>query len=59
LREWIVSDFVSNPQTGIGNPNVDGFYLDDGWTNVSQPPASWWPKEGFCSGDVIGGPTEE
>ena len=59
LREWLVTDFVSNPTTGIGNPNVDGFYLDDGWSNTSEAPASWWPKEGFCSADVIGGPTEE
>ncbi len=33
LRSWIINDFVMGP-TGMGNPDVSGFYFDDGWTNT-------------------------
>eukprot|EP00056_Hartaetosiga_gracilis_P008939 m.128241 g.128241 ORF g.128241 m.128241 type:complete len:419 (-) comp13022_c0_seq6:1961-3217(-) len=59
LREFLINEFVLGNDTGVGNPLVSGVYLDDGWTDSPQPRESWWPKEGFCSHDPIGGPTEE
>ncbi len=35
LQSWFINDFVLGP-TGLGNPNVSGFYFDDGWANTSQ-----------------------
>ena len=58
LRNFLIDEFVLGSD-GIGNANVDGVFLDDGWTDKAEKPASWWPKVGFCSGDAIGGPTEE
>ena len=58
LREFLLHEFVLGPD-GMANPNIDGIFLDDGWTDSPEERASWWPKEGFCSADVIGGPTEE
>jgi hypothetical protein len=55
LREWLVDDFVLNPDTGLRNPNVDGYYLDDSWTNYSRTT----PRGRNCDGDPFGGPTEE
>jgi len=51
LRDWLVTDFVSNPNTGIHNPNVDGFYFDDRWTHQGS--------NSNCDSDIYGGPTEE
>ena len=58
LRSWLVNDFVMGPN-GIGHSDIDGLYLDDGWADSQETPADWWPAEGFCSGDEVGGPTEE
>mmetsp|Transcript_18552 Transcript_18552/g.44482 ORF Transcript_18552/g.44482 Transcript_18552/m.44482 type:complete len:396 (-) Transcript_18552:25-1212(-) len=58
LREWLIESFVLGTE-GLGDPSIDGVFLDDGWSNTSQPAASWWPKEGYCDADVIGGPSEE
>ena len=35
LQSWFINDFVLGP-TGLANPNVSGFYFDDGWANTSQ-----------------------
>lgn len=58
LREWLVSEFILGA-TGLGNANVSGFYLDDGWANTSQAIQPWMPKEGFCDHSPVGGATEE
>jgi len=58
LRDFLVNEVILGP-TGLGNPNVSGFFLDDGWTNVSAPILPWEPKIGFCDHSPIGGPTEE
>jgi len=54
----LIDEFILGPN-GLGNPNVSGFYLDDGWTNYSAPIQPWQPKEGFCDHSPIGGATEE
>jgi len=60
LRDWLVSEFILNNDTGLGNANVDGFYFDDGWSNVSAPVPSWAPPTyRTCSMSPVGGPTEE
>eukprot|EP00666_Eupelagonemidae_sp_cell4sb_P015195 gene15195-18755_t len=41
LREWLVNEFILGKETGLGNPNVDGFFLDDGWRNTTAPVPSW------------------
>ena len=58
LRRWLVDEFVLGPD-GVAHKDIDGVFLDDGWADSPEPSASWWPKEGFCSADAIGGPTEE
>jgi hypothetical protein len=58
LRTFLIEEFILGP-TGLGNENVSGFYLDDGWVNVSAAIQPWQPKEGFCDHSAIGGPTEE
>jgi len=59
LREFLINEFLLGP-TGLGDPNVSGFYLDDGWANTSQPVAPWEPQPmGFCDHSPIGGATEE
>lgn len=66
LRKWLLQDFIGGPE-GIQNPNVDGFYLDDGWSSTPEQIEPWMPKDGFCSTcepgtppeDCFGGPTEE
>ncbi len=58
LREYLIQEFILGP-TGLGNANVSGFYLDDGWSNTSAAILPWEPKEGFCDHSPIGGATEE
>ena len=58
LRDWLINEHLLGP-TGLGNAAVHGFYVDDGWSNTSQPIAPWMPKEGFCDHGPIGGATEE
>ena len=31
LRNWLVDEFVGGAN-GLGNPSVDGFFFDDGWS---------------------------
>ena len=58
LRSFIVNEFIAGPN-GLGNSNVSGFFLDDGWSNMTDAIAPWMPKTGFCDHSPIGGPTEE
>merc|ERR1712167_407107 len=51
---------MGNADTGLGNPNVDGFYFDDGWTNKTSKIPSWAPPSyRQCDMSAFGGPTEE
>jgi hypothetical protein len=60
LQNFLVNEFVLNPTTGLKNPNVDGFYFDDGWTNKPAPVPSWAPKTyRQCDMWKTGGATEE
>jgi len=60
LRQWLVSEFILGKETGLGNPNVDGFFLDDGWTNKPNPVPSWAPPTyRQCDMASHGGATEE
>lgn len=52
LRSWLLDEYVMGP-TGMGNPNVTGLYLDDGWSS-SGPGGNITD----CSRNTIGGPTE-
>lgn len=52
LRTWLIDDFVMGP-TGVGSPAVHGVYLDDAWSNVTDPVDA--PD---CASSPIGGPTE-
>ena len=58
LRTFLIDEFVLNAKTGLGNPHVDGFFFDDGWTNK---PASHAGKPGYEQCDMAqgGGATEE
>ena len=47
LRDYIIKEVVLGP-LGLGNPHVDGFYFDDGWTNQASPILPWMPKEVWC-----------
>lgn len=59
LRDFLVNEFILGAN-GLGNANVSGFYLDDGWANTSQAVLPWEPQPlGFCDHSAIGGATEE
>lgn len=58
LREFLIEEFVFGPD-GLGHEGIAGVFLDDGWDDAPQTAQPWWPKEGFCNGGPIGGPTEE
>jgi hypothetical protein len=59
LRDYIVSEVILGP-TALGNANVSGFYLDDIWSNTTDPQLPWMPAIGFCdTKSPFGGPTEE
>jgi len=58
LRDFLINEFILGP-TGLGHESISGFYFDDGWTITPEPIAPWMPKEGFCSHNSYGGPTEE
>jgi len=53
LRSFLINDYILGP-TGMGNPNISGFYIDDQWFNYSVYNTSR-PE---CSNPAIGGPTE-
>ena len=43
LQKWLTDVFIMGPSEnngensmGLNNPNIDGFYIDDHWTNVSK-----------------------
>lgn len=58
LRDFLINEFILGPN-GLGNANVSGFYLDDGWTDYPAPIQPWEPSIGFCDHSPIGGATEE
>ena len=31
LQAWLVSEYAGSAATGLANPNIDGFFIDDGW----------------------------
>ena len=31
LTKWLVEEYMGNNLTGLGNPNIDGFFIDDLW----------------------------
>jgi hypothetical protein len=41
LTSWFADYYVASSEYGLGNPNVDGFYLDDHWS--SRPSEENWP----------------
>ena len=60
LRTWLLNEFILGKKTGLGNENVDGFFLDDGWTNKSAKVPPWAPPSyAQCSMSPVGGATEE
>ena len=60
LREYLVKTVVLGTAAGLGNPNVDGFYFDDAWTDTpNSPPPGQPPSYEDCSSSPVGGPTEE
>ena len=63
LREWLVDTFILNSynNTGLnGNSIIDGFFIDDDWSNTQGSIASWMPSTGFCNTyNTFGGATEE
>jgi len=53
LQTWFVNEHLLGP-TGLANPNISGFYFDDGFADaVTRNPSDPW-----CSGSPVGGPTE-
>ncbi len=50
LEEFLISKFVMGP-TGLASGAIDGFFLDDGWTNIST-------GSNACDGSPVGGPSE-
>lgn len=60
LREFLINEFILNPKTGLGNPNVTGFFFDDGWTDKPSKIPSWAPPSyRQCNMWKTGGATEE
>jgi hypothetical protein len=46
---------VGSTEYGLGNPNVDGFYLDDHWTNGRPSEETWsCSKRGTGAGKCAG-----
>ena len=58
LQKWLTEVHImgsnDSNSTGLNNPNIDGFYIDDGWRNTSSPN----PKK-FCDSGPYGGVSEE
>ena len=62
LQKWLTNVHVMGPSgnggensTGLNNPNIDGFYFDDDWTNVTAQSV----VNKSCIGDPYGGVSEE
>ena len=57
LRTWMINEFLLGAKYGLGNANVDGFYLDDSWSAASTKPfdpRTW----NTCSNGPVGGASE-
>jgi hypothetical protein len=52
LTSWFTSEYVAGATYGLGNPNVDGFYLDDHWHDAPSEEAwlvtALMPSRCFC-----------
>ena len=59
LRRYLIEHAILSNSTGLGNPNIDGFYFDDDWSNTSNPPRRGDPGYHFCDSSRFGGPSEE
>ena len=57
LREFLIKEYAVGG-TALGNPDIDGLFLDDDWQDTAQPNPGWGPPEGFCTHDTHGGPSE-
>lgn len=57
MQRYLVEEVVLGPH-GLQHPDVDGFFFDDQWYDVSKPVQDWQPSWGFCDHNSIGGPTE-
>ena len=62
LQKWLTDVFIMGPSEnngensmGLNNPNIDGFYIDDHWTNISKKSE----KNPACDMDPFGGVSEE
>ena len=58
LQAYLINEVVLGAN-GLANPNISGYYFDDGWVNYSASILPWEPKEGFCDHSPVGGATEE
>jgi len=63
LREFLINEFLLGP-TGLGDPNIIGFYFDDSWSNTTVTGDSWCncTSDGCfpcCDESPIGGASEE
>ena len=56
LQQWLTNIFIMSNTTGLGNPNIDGFYIDDHWTNYSVTAKT--KSSTGCDSDPFGGPSE-
>lgn len=57
---YLLNEVVLGNTTGLGNPAIDGFYFDDGWSDKPErPPPGLPPTYSSCNTGPIGGPTEE
>ena len=52
LRQWLIDTYFGGP-TALGNANIDGFFIDDGWLPQHGPKSPAFPK-----GKYPGGPSE-
>ena len=60
LRQYIIDEVILSNETGLGNPNINGYYFDDAWFDKPRPkPPGVGPSYQDCASSPIGGATEE
>ena len=54
LTKWLVEEYMGSAVTGLGNPNVDGFFIDDVWkpTGPSESGANAVEDMGLSTNDI-------
>ena len=54
LRAWLTTQYMGGAEYGLGNVNVDGFYLDDDWSAAgpSEEDGDCVEKMGLSKADV-------